>query len=79
MPDPVNPFFSDPNITMADVKNIWVLPPAAGDHAHVGDDIRDLEGSSVSVPVEPRLLYTDVSEFSRWGGGGTTDHHRDRK
>lgn len=24
--DPVNPFLSDPKITMADVKNIWALP-----------------------------------------------------
>lgn len=29
---------------------------AAGDHAHIGDDIRDLEGTSVSLPVEPRLF-----------------------
>lgn len=79
LPDPVNPFLSDPKITMADVKSIWVLPPAAGDHAHVGNDIRDLEGTNVSLPVEPRLFYTDVSEFSRCRREGSTDYHRDRK
>lgn len=31
LPDPVNLFLSDPKITMADVKNIWALPPAAGE------------------------------------------------
>lgn len=68
LPDPVNPFLSHPKITMADVKNIWAMPPAAGDHAHVGDDIRDLDGTNVSLSVKPRLFYTDVSEFSRCGG-----------
>lgn len=65
-PGPVSQFLSDPKISRADVKNRWAPPPAAGDHARVGDDIRDLEGAS-------------VSEYSRCGGvGGSTEQHRDR-